>query len=233
MTTARQLYSLQEVDLALDAVASRQAEVERQLGAGLLLEPMEAALEAERERLRLVSTSHRDQQLEADSLRERATQLSTQLYGGAINNPRELQPLEQEVAHVGDQLRQRDSELLALTLQADEYQNRCTALEKELRDTQTVWEHRQAEFRKERDDLAVKQQNLAAQRSHLAARLEPAELKRYDGLRRVKAGRAVAKVERGLCQDCRMSLPTQQLQRLRTGRQTVLCSSCGRILFVS
>ena len=60
--------------------------------------------------------------------------------------------------------------------------------------------------------------------------VEPVELNRYEGLRRSKGGQAVAKVMRGLCQACRMSLPSQQLQRVRNGRQVVLCNNCGRIL---
>ena len=51
----------------------------------------------------------------------------------------------------------------------------------------------------------------------------------YEELHRL----AVAKMERGLCQGCRMALPTQQQQRVRNGRQTVLCNTCGRILFLS
>jgi predicted nucleic acid-binding Zn-ribbon protein len=58
-------------------------------------------------------------------------------------------------------------------------------------------------------------------------------LQRYEALRRTKGGLAVAKVVRGLCQACRMSLPTQLQQRVRNGRQTVLCSSCGRMLLLS
>ena len=65
----------------------------------------------------------------------------------------------------------------------------------------------------------------------MAAQVEPPLLQRYETLRQAKGGRAVAKVERDLCQGCRMSLPTQLRQRVRSGRQAVNCSSCGRMLF--
>jgi hypothetical protein len=80
------------------------------------------------------------------------------------------------------------------------------------------------------DSLTTEEKELSAQRSQLAQTLDQSEVLKYDTLRRSKGGTAVARVERGLCQSCRMSLPSQHLQRLRSGRQTVNCSSCGRML---
>ena len=160
-------------------------------------------------------------------------ELDTRLYSGDITNPRELGSLEQEASHARNQLQQRDAELLELSSQAEESQKRHIALKKELSDALATWESRQAELTDRIKQVAVEQKSLAERRSQIVAMLDPADLKRYESLRITKKGRAVAKVERGLCQACRMSLPTQQLQRVRAGRQTILCSSCGRILFIS
>ena len=40
------------------------------------------------------------------------------------------------------------------------------------------------------------------------------------------------KVERGMCQGCRLALSTMELQRARSARGVVQCSSCRRILYV-
>ena len=233
MTTARKLYSLQELDMALDRIESQKREAEQELDEGVLLDHLETTLAAEREKLQEFNEHHRLQQLEAESLRERSPQLDERLYSGAITNPRELESLEQEIAYVSNQLQQRDTELLELAVQTEESQSKCAALEKELSDTEAAWAVRKIELTKQKKKLTAEQKKVAAQRSEMAADLDQSELKRYDALRRTKGGLAVATVERGLCQACRMSLPTQQLQRVRMGRQTVLCSSCGRILLIS
>ena len=233
MMTARQLYFLQELDLALDLIESQKSEAEQELAAGVGLDEVESAIEAEQQRLQEADRQHRLQKLEADGLRERAGELDTRLYSGEITNPRELGSLDQETSHARNQLQQRDAELLELSSQAEESQKRHVALKKELSDTLATWESRQAELTDWIKQATVEQESLAEQRSQIAAMLDPADLKRYESLRITKRGRAVAKVERGLCQACRMSLPTQQLQRVRAGRQTILCSSCGRILFIS
>ena len=48
---------------------------------------------------------------------------------------------------------------------------------------------------------------------------------------KTRKGQAVARVEQGTCQGCRISLPMNELQQARTGK-LVQCSSCGRILYL-
>ena len=55
----------------------------------------------------------------------------------------------------------------------------------------------------------------------------------YERLRDDRNGYAVAKVERGMCQGCRITLPSGELQRIRNSQDMVQCSSCQRILFVA
>jgi predicted nucleic acid-binding Zn-ribbon protein len=222
---------LQELDLALDSIQSQKSQAEQGLNSGLTLEQIEQTLQDEKSRLQEVQQSHRMQQMEAESLRERSAQLEQQLYGGTITNPRELESLRLEASNVSQQLDRRDLGLLELSVQAEDLHKRIAILEKELADQQEAWQSRQAQLNEQLKKLSAEEEIIAAQRANLAATLDQKELQKYESLRKGKGGRAVAKVERGLCQACRMSLPTQQLQRVRSGRQTVLCSSCGRMLF--
>lgn len=233
MTTAKQLYALQELDLALDQINGQKAGAEAELDAGLTVAQIESALQAETERLREVQSTLLVQRLEAENQRERSAQLDSQLYGGALTNPRDLESLEQEASRARDLLQEWDAQLLELSLNEEEAQARCRALEKELAETLAAWNLRAAELKQDIGRLDAERESLGGKRGSLAATLESAALQRYEGLRQAKGGLAVAKMERGLCQGCRMALPTQQQQRVRNGRQTVLCSSCGRILFLS
>jgi predicted nucleic acid-binding Zn-ribbon protein len=233
MTTTRQLYSLQELDLTLASIESQKAEAERELEQGIHLDEAEATLRIEGGRLQELETSYRLDKLEVDGLREKSLSLNDRLYSGAITHPRELEGLQKEVSNIQDLLQQRDAALQEMLLKVQESQARCTTLKEELSDVRTAWENRRAELNERIRQLVAEQESIVGQRSQLAATIEPMELRRYENLRKTKGGRAVAKVERGLCQACRMSLPTQQLQRVRAGRQVVLCSSCGRMLFIS
>ncbi len=231
MTYVKQLYALQDLDLALDSIQDQKSKAEKELAARLTLDRMEADLAVEREKLEETQGLHREQQLEAGSLRERSGMLEEQLYSGAVANPRDLAALELEASHTKEQLDQREMGLLELVVQADNHRAKIGALETELADTQRAWEVRQAELTEQTERLSAEQESLTAERSKLAATVDQREMQRYELLRKSKGGKAVAKVERGLCQACRMSLPTQHLQRVRAGRETVLCNSCGRMLW--
>lgn len=230
MTTLKQLYCLQEVDLDLDGVNGQIAEVERELEGRLSLDKIEESLEEAKTRLQEIQSTHRQLQLETESQRERSSHLETQLYGGDLDNPRDLEALQLESNNVRHTLEQMDVRLLELSLQAEDARSQISAQEQQLTDTQSAWEVRQAQLWEQLEALTDRQEALRKDRTSLASDVEPLELNRYEGLRRSKGGQAVSKVMRGLCQVCRMSLPTQQLQRVRNGRQLVLCNNCGRIL---
>ncbi len=233
MTTDKQLYILQELDLALERLQEVKTEAEEELSSGLSIDHVETAFQEEEERLLEVQSQHNLQQLEVGTLRERSTRLEAQLYSGEISNPRDLESLEQEVNQVRGLLEQQDAELLELSVQAEESRNRRDSLQREISDSRAAWEARQAELEGQVESWKSEVETVSTQRKDLADTLDPSAVQRYEGLRRAKRGLAVAKVERGLCQACRMALPTQQQQRVRIGRQTVLCSSCGRILILS
>ena len=152
------------------------------------------------------------------------------MYGGELTNPRDLETLEKEAGNVRSQVQNRETRLLELSLRAEEYRNSCTQLEKQLEDLRARWETRSAQLKEQVAELETEYEELAARRSTLAATFEPIAVQKYEVLRKAKSGAAVAKVLRGLCQGCRMSLPTRQQQQVRSGRQTVHCSSCGRLL---
>ncbi|MCI0824382.1 MAG: hypothetical protein J4N84_08655, partial [Chloroflexi bacterium] len=158
--------------------------------------------------------------------------LDEQLYGGAITSPRELESLQQEASSVRQQVESKDAEQLELSLQAEESQERLNNLQTELSEGRTTWDAKYAELTGKISGLSAEREDVTGKRLELAASLEPAAVQKYEGLRKAKGGLAVAKVERGLCQACRMSLPTKQAQQVRNGHQDVLCSTCGRILFV-
>jgi hypothetical protein len=230
MTIIKQLYSLQELDLALDVVRSQKAVAEKELAARLALEKIERSLEEDRGKLEEIQSTHRTQQIEAEILRLRSTALDEQLYSGTVANARDLPSLQLEASNVKALVDQKEILLLELSVRAEDTRRRIADLEKVRADAQESWDRRQAYLNQQVDSLTTEEKELSAQRSQLAQTLDQSEVLKYDTLRRSKGGTAVARVERGLCQSCRMSLPSQHLQRLRSGRQTVNCSSCGRML---
>ena len=230
MTTAKQLFSLQELDLVLDRIRKVTEKAESELRVDSGMEDLEVVLQDETQRLAELQEQRKTLQQDLEIQKERSTRLDDQLYGGSVTNPRDLESLEQEASNARGALEKLDGESVQLSLQAEESQSKCNSLGKELADTTSAWETRRAALEDEIQQYNSEMSQVASQRNEMAAILDPASVQQYENLRKTKGGLGVARVERGLCQACRMSLPTQQQQKVRSAHLTVLCSSCGRIL---
>ena len=232
MTSVKLLFSLQEFDLQLDGLDVQISGVELELNARAHVGEVESSLGVQVELLGEIQEAHKTQQIEAEDLRGRATLLEAQLYSGEITNPRDLSSLELETGNVKAQIDQKEIGFVELAVRADDLRRAVGELEEQLETSRAEWELRRSELTSQAASLSAEKDALNNRRNEFAASIDQSEMGHYEHLRQSKGGTAVAKVERGLCQACRLSLPTQHLQRVKSGKQTVLCSSCGRMLFL-
>lgn len=233
MTTVRQIFALQELDIILDRVQDDQTKTQAELKNGDGIGVLESELERDAELLLESELQQRATKLEAETQKERSETLNSQLYGGEVTNPRDLESLEHEHSNVLKLIEQHQAALDGISEKVAVAQFKKSELEDKLDEARAAWEIRQTELEASLKGLVTEREEIEAQRSKLTEDLDPVSLEQYELLRKSKGGLAVAKVHRGLCQGCKMSLPTHQQQRVRSGRQTVLCSSCGRMLFLS
>ncbi|MEE8465524.1 MAG: C4-type zinc ribbon domain-containing protein [Dehalococcoidia bacterium] len=233
MTTVKQMFALQELDIILDRIQGDQSKAEHELGNGNAMTGLQSELERDTEWLQETELQQKASRLEAESQKERSETLNSQLYGGEITNPRDLESLEREASNVRQIVEQQENALSEIGERIEEALSRKTELETKLEAVRTAWGKRQTQLKAAIKELTAERAGFEGRRSKLTEVLDPTSLQHYETLRKSKGGLAVCKVERGLCQGCRMTLPSQQQQRVRSGRQTVLCSSCGRMLILS
>ena len=233
MTMARQLFDLQELDLELDQHQARVSSIDEELSDSSHLDALASEIESRKNPLAELRTVHASREVEAEAIREKLREEEGKLYGGSITNIRELEALEKEASALKEQLQTLDEQLIEAMGSIDEIQGQLSSYEQELTQSEDKKEKDLVELTEEKTRLTGMITELTDRRPEMTANLQPIELNRYEKLRLSKGGVAIAKVERGLCRGCRMALPTHQLQRARAGRETVLCSTCGRILFVS
>ena len=233
MTTIRHLYELQELDLQIAECNGIISSADSRIGNRTELDAMHRALDTQSDSLNQLRVKQRSQELDIESVREKLRGVEGRLYGGTVTNLRELDGFEKEATFLRDRLKELDDNLLAAMEKLDEAQGRASSLEDETNQAEERWQVSQKELAEQRRQAEETLAGLGTRREGLVAQVGPQELKLYERLRLSKGGVAIAKVERGLCRGCRMTLPTNQLQRARVGRETVLCNSCGRILYVN
>lgn len=225
------LYRLQRVDQEWDEKAKLYQSVAQQLNDA---SELNARREAQQQRLRtLAETQSRlqDGELELESLQQKAAQIEDDLYSGRIRSPRELESLRQD----GEYHRRRISELEDRVLELMGEVETLEAAAQQGQEALDAFEARWAETHRalieQYKELRARLQALQAAREQLRGQLGRSELALYDELRRSKGGQALAPAREGICQVCRVMVPSFKAQVLQRGDTVVTCEGCGRILY--
>ena len=233
MTAVTQLYALQQVDLSLESNRNALQESEALIGNTDELEEAREEASRRKEALRSAEQAFKEREYEADELRHKIEPLEKKLYQGTILNPKELDDLQQDIeslkrrrSHLDDKAIEAMEALEEAQRTQKEAQQRLDDLERDHQAGQTVLRARIAALQSEIAELE-------SERNEQAADVEASLLELYDRIASNKQHKAVAKVEGGACQGCRISLPSSLIQRARGGHNIVQCSSCERILYVS
>jgi predicted nucleic acid-binding Zn-ribbon protein len=230
MAAVADLLSLQDIDLELDKEIARLSEIEEALGESEELTQARATAEEKTAAVHALRVEQKDLELAADEVRSKAAEIEKKLYSGSVRNPKELQDLDADLKSLREEVKRREEKLLGVLVQLDEAEAELAVANETLNAIETEWQKGQDQMLEERTRLEPEVARLRALREQEATHFERSLIKLYDLLRERRGGQAVARVERGMCQGCRISLPMSVIQRARTGNGVVQCVSCERIL---
>ena len=233
MSKGRQLYELQEVDLEIEAKREALSNVQSRLGQRQALDEARVNLATQNNCVDELNASQRAGEWEVEDLRTKVAGIEQKLYGGTVKNPKELSSLQEQAEHLTKRRREEEDKVLDIMTEAEAAQASLAMISQEVESLEISWKEEQAELSREQDRLSTNLANLEQRRKDLGSRIDAASLRLYEELRTKKKGRAVAKVEQGMCQGCRIVLPVRELQRARASQELVQCDSCERILYVS
>jgi predicted nucleic acid-binding Zn-ribbon protein len=169
---------------------------------------------------------------EIASLFERANQAEKQLYSGVVNNPRELQALQDDVASIRRRINQLEDDELEIMELAEPVDAEQSDLAGQRDQLDAEGERLRAALAEAEADLGAQLAEVRAQREAVAAEV-PAELwSEYDKLRARLGGVAVARLVGSTCQGCHLGLSAVEVDRIRKLPldEPVHCEECGRLL---
>src|SRR4029453_16717550 len=226
MTTAADVLALQETDLALDRARARLTEVEAQLGESDELIAARQAVGDKQEAVNRLRSQMTEAEWSVDEVRGKANEVESKLYGGTVRNPKELSDLNDDLSSLKTQVAKREDTLLTLLVEIEEAEAALAECNAVLAEADSKWQQNEAALVQEKSKL---EGEIASQESIREKRLpavDASSLRLYQILRERHRGQAVAGVERGMCQGCRITLPMSVLQRARSGVGLVRCVSC-------
>jgi len=231
MAVTRQLFELQELDNDIESTRQTLRLKTNALGNRTAVETAAAMLAAEQKTLEELKRQRRDAEGEVAGLAAKINDANKQLYSGKTSNSKELSNLQQEIKGLTaqkDQIETKTLEIIENLEASDEKVNTMTA---DYRQMDTDWNALQVQLTKNIELLKNTLAGLEESRKEMAGRIDAAAVALYERIRKMKK-QGVARVERGICQGCRLSLSASALQKARAGHP-VQCGTCGRILFIS
>ncbi len=231
MGVAKQLYQLQDVELEIESNEQALAQIASQLGESRAVVRTQSKLKLEQQHLEELRQQQHSAEWEIGDLVSKLTTAEEKLYSGRIKDSKELTNLQHEANALKARRSQLEDKALEIMDQVELSTASVATLSDELKTLETEWHSQQQRLSTNMEQLKTLLSDLEHKRQLLSAKIDPQAIEFYQELKKQKGG-AVAKVEQGICCGCRISLPTTELQRVRSD-SLVQCSSCGRILFLA
>jgi len=126
-----------------------------------------------------------------------------------------------------------EENVLEMMERVEENEKAIKELEVQASEAKNVFEAEKARVDAQFAELANELSDLERQQKMVAEIVEKPLLARYNRLKTIRKGFAVAEVRDGSCGGCRLQLPPQLVAEVRRGDELMDCSYCHRILFMA
>ncbi len=147
-----------------------------------------------------------------------------------IRNQREYLALSREVEASKRQNRDLEEQIGELNRKREEFDAKTNELIEQATAVEAEIETERAEVETKTQELEEEKSQLEVKREELLPTVEKAILRKYDFIRKKRAGVGIATVSGGSCQACYMQLPPQLYNVLQRGDSMEQCPSCSRII---
>jgi len=223
------LYNLQTLDDEIyDLVSDEEAIPQARLDQEAEVRGIEGKLKALKQESLDLAKRRKEKEVETDALGQKRTKFQSQLV--QVKSNREYDALQHEIAGLAGQISDFEDAILEILERSEVISRQIAEEERSLkaaneRLTQELALLDQKE-EKLRGEIAAK----SASRAKLIEGMDASLLVRYERIRDVKDGLAVATVQKGACGGCFRRIPPQEMQILRRNDRIMSCEGCGRIL---
>ncbi|MBI4925630.1 MAG: hypothetical protein HY843_06865 [Bdellovibrio sp.] len=227
----RTLEQIQEVDLKIDGLKRRKAQLPVKLKSihedtqklKLKLSIKKAALE-EMEKL------SRQTQAALDLNQDRLNRSSVKL--DAVQNSQEYLAATKEIDQLKKLTASLEEQLKKAQTEFEGIKKEFADIESELEIIQIDLEEKTTLVNSESAQLDIEIQNLTQARNQCTHDIEKRVLVQYDRIRAARGGLGLVPVTQGRCNGCHMMIPPQLYNEIQKGNHVHYCPSCHRIVFI-
>jgi predicted nucleic acid-binding Zn-ribbon protein len=156
----------------------------------------------------------------------------SKLLSGEVKHPKELTAISMELDSLKRRKETLENEELAEMAKRDTASQQALKVSAAIAAAKVKEADLVAAFKSRGGDMVGELERVNAERATLSAALPAATRERYEAVRASKHGIAVGVLEGDMCGVCRVSMPSERLERLLEGPDIALCPMCQRLLVV-
>jgi len=233
MNLALSLFRLQKLDTQINCITARLLEIDLILSDDKKIQDAKIAFEQTQINLKASQKALRGIEDQVNSQKIKLNLTQNTLFSGKVNNPKELQDLEQESNALKRYISKLEDDQLNSMIQLEDSQKETQAAENYLNQSIGNKASENAGLIGERIQLESELPGIYSQRESIQEGITPDIKNLYDSLLNTKNGLAVAEVIEASCGACGANLSPADLQSARSPSSLLKCQSCGRILYKS
>ncbi|MCY4145470.1 MAG: hypothetical protein OXE95_09335 [Chloroflexi bacterium] len=224
------LYRVQELELDIIARAERIKAINAEMAGDAALAEARASFEAAQAAHQDAAKRATDHEHEIRAVVEKRANSETNLYSGAVTNPKELQDLQMEFEALGRRKLTLDDEMLHLILERDDLGEQLEAAQARLDELTEAREEANIELQAEKDTLTAGVNDMLTERKTQVAEISPDLFQAYNRMRVSKANRPLAALQGNACASCGIEQNVVIINAISRSDDIVHCQNCGRIL---
>jgi uncharacterized protein len=216
---------IKQIQTEIKTIPHQRQNLEAQLAASA------AALTAVKSRGQHLEMDRKKLELDAGTRRESINRLKTQQYETRKND--EFRAMGNEIERYEKEIQAIEDQELDLMDQAEKLKGELAIEDKKASGARESIARQMADLEEKAKTLEGQLNQLTAERTEIAAKVEEELLSRFERLFASKGDAAVVALEHEVCTGCHMKVTTQTAHRVKNGKEIVSCEQCGRILYAA
>lgn len=231
MSQSFNLYQLQKIDSRIDQFNLRIDQLKTTIEDRSVITALESDLISAQEKSEEIFGQIDQHEEDVEKKKIKVNQSEASLYGGKVQNPKELQALQAEIESINRSIQEKQTSLAELIKEFEASEKLIEVKKQALQSRIFEKEDETSRLQNEIQRLEKELGKANSERLLAISQVKPEYLKKYDDIRFKRKNIAVALVEDDTCSACGVSLTPSEWQTARSTDQIVFCPSCSRILY--
>lgn len=225
------LFQLQKLDSVLAQYKQQELDLRTKIDDLSLVNSTRKDLDQAMEKLQEEKRKSENIESSLSSKRIKLAQSESSLYSGKIQNPKELQDLQLEIASLKKAIMVLEDSQIGSWEKLEILTAESEVKSNNFKNAESNSALHNQEMENELSRLLIDQQRVNLEKNAVTSQISPAFLSIYQKLLLSKKGVAVSEIEDSSCGICGTTLTPSECQLARNHSVIQLCSNCGRILY--